>query len=104
MYIGPSSVANCFFKYYSSNLSNGRAFANGIASTPSSPDMSNNVASQQKRNLNHSAPLVIGEEHNSATVDAVNEKLYTMVAECMAWLSDYEVYPDKSQTDDFFKR
>jgi hypothetical protein len=40
-------------------------------------------------------------------LDAVNAKLYTMVADCMAWLSDYEVSPDNKERDDLndqFKR
>lgn len=37
-------------------------------------------------------------------VDAINDKLFASMAECVAWLSDYEVLPDKSLNDDFFKR
>jgi hypothetical protein len=45
-----------------------------------------------------------GNIRQKESFEAINEKLYTMVAECVAWLSDYEILPDKALNDDIFKR
>jgi hypothetical protein len=82
-------------KQHSANLPNGGSTyvtltgANGVGYKNGAPSSSDAVS-------NSTFP-------GGALLELVNERLYAMVAECMAWLSDYEVFPDKS-IDDTFKR